>query len=685
MTRVQALQRLLRPKSIAVIGGDSAAEVARQCRAMEFDGALWAVNPHRAELGGIECVESIEQLPAVPDASFVAAPPETSLQIIQQLAKLGAPGAVCFAAGFAEVGEEGARLQRELREVSGDMAIMGPNCHGYLNYLDGVALWPDQHGGERVASGAALVLQSGNLGISMTMQQRGLDLGYVISVGNNGVLGIHHYIETLLEDSRVTAIGLHIEGIDDVAAFSVAAIKALKKGIPVVALKTGRSERGSEITLSHTGSLAGPDRLYDALFERVGVARCDTVSQFLETLKFLSLVGPLADDSVGSMSCSGGDASLVADCADRLRLPMPKFSDRTTARLKTLLGPKVHVSNPLDYHLYIWGDYAKLLSCFTEVLRNNFACALLVLDYPTGDERQTEKWEITERALVDAAAATGRAAIIVSTLPESLPENVRIRLKAAGIAPMQGIDDCLYAIRAATFVGASQARAESVLPVMAPAQSKGDVVALDEWESKQVLSEFGLSIPDGRLCNAAEVLNAAEALGYPVALKAASAGVTHKTEAGAVALGLADAASLSDALIAMQDRFERFIVEEMVGPTVVEIIVGVSRDRNFGLSLLLGVGGTLVELIEDAAFLLLPLQRADVDRALGALRIARLLDGYRGQPGGDRDALVTAVENIGRFAEAYSDSLHELDVNPILVMPHGVVAADALIRKTKNH
>ncbi|MBT8103503.1 MAG: acetate--CoA ligase family protein, partial [Gammaproteobacteria bacterium] len=127
------------------------------------------------------------------------------------------------------------------------------------------------------------------------------------------------------------------------------------------------------------------------------------------------------------------------------------------------------------------------------------------------------------------------------------------------------------------------------------------------------------------------------------------------------------------------------IVEEMVGPTVVEIIVGVSRDRNFGLSLLLGVGGTLVELIEDAAFLLLPLQRADVDRALGALRIARLLDGYRGQPGGDRDALVTAVENIGRFAEAYSDSLHELDVNPILVMPHGVVAADALIRKTKNH
>ena len=198
-------------------------------------------------------------LPGVPDASFVAAPPQASLQIIAELSARGAPGAVCFAAGFAESGTAGEALQAQLREAAGDMAVIGPNCHGFLNYLDGVALWPDEHGGQRAERGVAMITQSGNIALNLTMQQRSIDFSYVISIGNNSALGLHDYIEMLLDDSRVSAIALHIEGIQDIAGFSAAAILALQKGVPIVALKTGRSSLGAEITMSHTGSLAGSD------------------------------------------------------------------------------------------------------------------------------------------------------------------------------------------------------------------------------------------------------------------------------------------------------------------------------------------------------------------------------------------------------------------------------------------
>ena len=687
MSRAHALLRLLRPKSIAVIGGDSAAEVIRQCRAIGFQGEIWAVNQRRRELAGVPCVASIGDLPSVPDASFVAAPPEATLEIIRDLSMRGAPGAVCFAAGFAEIGGDGAGLQQRLRDAAGDMAVIGPNCHGYLNYLDGIALWPDNHGGERVDSGVGLISQSGNIAINLTMQQRGLDYSYVISVGNNGALGIHDYVDALLLDSRVTAIGLHIEGIHDVEAFSAAAIRALGKSVPIAALKTGRSSRGAEITLSHTGSLSGSDQLYDALFERLGIARCNTVSQFLETMKFLSLVGTLPDDTIASMSCSGGEASLVADRADALQLKTPQFTRQSAATLQQLLGANVHVSNPLDYHMYVWGKYDKLLDGFSEVLKNRFSCTLLILDYPLGDYAETEGWEIAERALLGAVAASGQHAVIVSSLPETMPRRVRDRLKAVGIAPMQGIEDCLFAIRAAAFIGRSQDNADNVLPVMATVDSVatgGSTAALDEWDSKRELARYGLNVPEGRVCKAADVLDTADALGFPLVLKAVCSELAHKSEAGAVQINLNSRDAVADALRMMSDRYDRFLLEKMVGPTVAEFIVGVSRDKSFGLTLLVGAGGTLVEMLDDAVVILLPAQRHEIDTAIGSLKINKLIAGFRGQVAGDRKALLDAVEAIARYAVEHKSTLLELDVNPLLVLPNGVIAVDAYIRKREN-
>jgi len=671
MTKAKSLQRLLSPKTVAVFGGNSAAEVVRQCRSIGFAGELWAVNPNRSEIEGIRCVASVADLPGVPDASFIAAPPESTLDIIGDLASRGAPGAICFAAGFAETGaDEGAALQQRLRDAAGDMAVLGPNCHGYVNYLDGVALWPDQHGGQRVENGAALISQSGNIAINLTMQQRQIDFSHVISVGNSTVLGLHHYIDALLEDKRVRVIALHIEGIADIAAFSEAAIHALKKRVPIVALKAGRSSRGAEIAMSHTASLAGSDALYSALFRRLGIARCDTVAQFLETIKFLSIVGPLPEATVASMSCSGGDASLVADFGEHLQLDFPNLSDESAKKLKALLGPNVNVSNPLDYHLYIWGNYEQLRECFRHVLSNHFGCTLLILDYPPGDGDEAANWEISERALITAIADTGGRAVVVSSLPETLPDYVRERLKTSGIAPMQGIEDCLFAIKAAATVGMGQSNADKISAVMSPDAAGGTSETLDEPSSKQALAAFGLSIPTGKTCTAAETVAIANELGYPVVLKAVSNELAHKSELGVVALNLSDDAAVQAATQRM-DGHDQFLVESMAEAVVCEMIVGITRDPTFGLTLTIGAGGILVELVNDSVSLLLPVQRDDIHAAIKTLKVHKLIQGFRGKAAGDMESV---------YAIANKHGLLELDVNPLCVLTEGAVAVDAFIR-----
>ena len=493
MARHDSIRRLLAPRTAAFIGGKDAIAAIRQSRIVGFDGEYLAVNPQRADLDGLPCYHSVADLPVVPDAAFVAAPPAASIEVIRELSRAGAGGAVCYASGFGELGGDGKKLQQELIAAAGDMPVIGPNCHGFINYLDGIALWPDEHGGKRVDKGAALITQSGNVGINLSMQRRGIDFAYVITIGNKTCLSLHEYIDYLVSDGRVTAIGLHMEGIDNVHEFSVAAINALKAGIPIVAIKTGRSAKGARINISHTASLAGEDRLYDALFDRLGIARCNTVAQFLETLKFVSTVGALSSNTIGSMSCSGGEASLIADGADAVGLDMPELSKESSARLSEILGPKVPLSNPLDYHTYAWADRERLTDCFSTMLGNNFGCTMLVLDYPTPEHSDTSSWEIAEQALSDAVTATGRKAVIVSTLTETMRPEAADRIRAAGITPMQGIEECLFAIRAAAKIGAAQASSDRMQPVLTPQTAPGKAVILDEWQSKKLLAEAGVA------------------------------------------------------------------------------------------------------------------------------------------------------------------------------------------------
>ena len=684
MTRIAALQRMLRPESIAVVGGEFAAEVIRQCDKIGYRGDIWPINPRRESMVGRSCFARVDQLPRAPDAAFIAVSREKTIEIVSQLADLGAGGAVCFASGFAEVGGAGIALQKKLVSSMGEMAIVGPNCYGLLNYLDGVTLWPDQHGGERVKQGAAIIIQSGNIGVSLTMQQRSLPLAYMISIGNRAGIATHDYIEVLLEDARVTAIGLHIEGLDNIPAFSRAALKALEQGIPLVVLKSGTSDRGRELALSHTSSLAGADQFYDALFERVGVIRVHTMPQFVEALKFLAIIGPLPGADIASISCSGGEAALIADLVQAQGLSLAPLEAEQRAGLQKVLGEKVIRNNPLDYHTYIWGNEEAQYRCFSAMLQGKQDITLKVLDYPRLDRCDPIDWVKTASAFQRAIAAQGGRGVIVSTLQENLPAPVRELLMDQGIAPMQGIEECLIAIRAAAKIFSKQQRHAEIQPVVNTFATTGEVTILDELQSKELLQSYGIPVPQAASCSAEATVSAARKIGFPVAVKIASATVIHKSDQGGVQLNLQDESEVRAAVAGMRHLSDRFLVEAMAPKPVAELILGITRDAQFGLGLVIGAGGIFVELLQDAVTLLFPIERADVERALASLKIAPLLEGHRGQPPGDRPAIVAAVLALAQLAEDCAAQLVEIDINPLMVLPagQGVLAVDAVIRKS---
>jgi len=681
--RTAALRRLFSPRHIAVFGGNAAAEAIRQCRNLGFSGEIWPVHPRKESVEGLPCFADVASLPSAPDASFIAVPREATVEIVGELAKRGAGGAICYASGFAEVGGVGLELQQQLVKNAGAMALVGPNCYGMLNYLDGVALWPDQHGGERINRGVALITQSGNIGLNLTMQRRAMPLAYLITVGNKGGDSIESMVDALLSDPRVSVIGMHMEGLDDVAAFSKVALKALRQGVPLVALKAGSSALGAQTAMSHTSSLAGPDALYDALFARCGVARVKDPAGLIETCKFLHVHGPLPGKRMISASCSGGEASLVADLAQPRGLQMPPIPDAAANRLRKVLGEKVTVANPLDYHTYIWGDLAAQTECFTGLMDCQFDAHLLVLDYPRLDRCSAQSWSTTVDAFVAAAQSGCKGATVVASLPEDLPEHFASALMHQNIAPMHGLPDCLDAIANAAAIGAAKKRLDQTLalPVVQDLV-QGPEVLLDEAASKRALAAFGLPTPKGAVLAANDVCAYANTLGYPVVLKAVSDQLAHKTEAGAVHLNLQNEEQVRAALEKMAGLSERFLVEQMAKGVVAEVIVGVQRDPQFGLSLTVGAGGVLVEILQDAVTLLFPVQRNNVRDALMALKMWPLLVGFRGRPAGDVEALIDAVMAVANFAERHAHQLLELDVNPVLVMAQGqgVLAVDALIR-----
>lgn len=675
------LQRLLNPRSIAVIGGRAAEVVVRQSLAIGYAGAIWPVNPHRSQLAGVTSYPDLAHLPGVPDAAFVSVNREASIGVVAELARLGTSGVVCHASGYAEDGDEGAGLQRELVAAAGDMALVGPNTLGFVNYLEGAALWPEQQGGARVERGVGLIAQSGNITENLTMQRRSLPVALLVTIGNSAVTGVVDLVEAMLDDPRVTAIGLCLEEIPEVSAFSRVAIEALRRRVPIVALKSGSSELGAQVTLSHTSSLADSDVLVDALLRRVGIARVHDVETLLETLKLAHVHGCRPGTTIASASCSGGEAALMADLAQRAGLRMPPLPEESRSRLHDVLGDRVAVRNPLDYHTYIWGDGERLADCFTALLESGLDQHLLMLDFPRADRCDVDEFDTTVTAWEAAQQKTGARACVVSSLPESMPEEVGLRLLNGGIAPMQGIGTCLAAIVATAAIGAAQQAVDDVLPLPGPgAPLEGPATTWTEVDAKAALAAYGVPVPASVVVpTAVDAAAAAARLGFPVVLKATGDGLVHKSDVGGVVVGLDSEDAVRHAAAAMGDVADAFLVERMVPDAVLELLVGVQRDPRLGLALTLGAGGVLVELVDDTATVLLPTTRAEIRAALRGLRVGPVLEGFRGRVA-DLEAVVSAVEAVATYAVDHADRLLEIEVNPLLVLTEGAVAVDALIR-----
>jgi len=666
------LSRLLRPGSIAVIGGGAwCAQIIRQSRGMDFGGDIQVVHPRGEIIEGIQAVTSLEQLETPPDAVFVGVNRSATIEVVGALASMGAGGAVCFASGFSEAAAEddtGADLQARLVAAAGDMPILGPNCYGFINALDGALLWPDQHGCVAVESGVAILTQSSNIAINLSLQRRGLPIAYVVACGNMAQTSQAQVAYDLLDDPRVTAIGLHIEGFGDLAAWHKLAQRAHAQGVPLIALKVGLSDQAQQAAVSHTASLAGSDAGAAALLGRLGIGRVYDLPSFLETLKLLHMVGPLEYPTLSSISCSGGEASLAADTAVGTCLTFPALTEHQSGALKSALGPMVALGNPLDYHTYIWRDTERMADAWVPMAAEHIGLTLMIVDYPHTDAGD---WICATEAALAVRARSGRPVAVVATLPELMPADVAATLIAGGVVPMSGLREAITAADVAATLAAPEEAS-----VLAPGPDR-ETELVGEVEAKAALASHGLSVPEGRFVDDRGGLGAAAAsLEGPLVLKVS--GLAHKSEAGGVKVGLA-ANEVARTAEAMPEG--SYLLEQMVQGAVVELLLGAVRDPAHGFVLTLGAGGVLTELWQDTATVLVPARAETVEAALRSLRIWPLIEGYRGKPGAKLAAIIDAVMALQDYVIANADSISEVEINPLMCTADAAIAADALLRQ----
>ncbi|MFL2459567.1 MAG: acetate--CoA ligase family protein [Candidatus Pseudothioglobus sp.] len=676
------LHRLISPKSIAVVGNRGANFAIRESLKLGYSHQIWAVHPYLESLEGIKCFKDIKDLPEVPDATFIAVNAESAIEVVSDLKSMGGGGAVLYASGFGEVGAEGLMRNQQLVKAASGMPLIGPNCYGFINSLDGIALWPDVHGCEPVSEGVAIITQSGNIGLNMTMQSSGLPIAYMFTLGNQTNTNIADIIHAMLDDSRVNAIGLHIEGISDIKSFDIAAKRALMMKIPIITIKSGKTKASAKIALSHTSSLTGSDELYNALFERLGIARVETVPEFLETLKLINVLGVIEHGGVASMSCSGGEAGMMADLIDGLEINFPSLTSSHKAKVKQTLNDYVEVDNPLDYHTFIWGDRKRTSECFSAMMSGQFAATMLLLDWPKSKESEQKDWDATLFALSDALSGTSEKAIVLASMADCMPKRIIEECLSLGIAPMVGLDVCLKALNHSYKIGrAFSSNSSPDLEVLRNSSEHKSKQQLTEYQGKQLLKKYGVTIPMGCLVeNVTEAIKAAEEISFPVTLKVSGAKLAHKTELNGVRLNIQNVKTLKEACDDLFKISPELLIEKMIESPICELIIGMDYDPTFGKHIIVGGGGVYVELLQDSSVLILPVSREDIRQALSNLKVFKLLEGYRGGMKGDIEAVIDSVMSVIELIR--TNAVEELDINPLLVLKgsDGVVAADTLIK-----
>ena len=674
--------------------------VAAGSRAIGYAGQLWRVHPTRASTSATPYFRSVDELPAAPDQAFIAVAAPEAVKVAGALQRRGAGGFVCFASGFSELGTEaGTKLTESLLANVPDLPFFGPNCYGIVNFFDRCALWPDQVVGASPARGVALICQSGTLALTMMFNDRSVPIGYIFTMGNQTRLAIEDLIELLCEDERVSAFGLYVEGIKDPERFARAADLARSRGKPIALVKAGRTETAARTAHSHTGSLAGSDNVFDAYCRQAGIARCETLGALCETLKVLHSGGPLGGRRLLAMGASGGDMAMTADVSRDLQLVFPPIAAAPRARLQGILGERVTISNPFDFHTYTWFDPPRQRAVFDTAVSMDVDAVAFVLDCPPEQKADLSAFTVVIDEYVAAAQMAGKAALaakpkddgapgparvaLLASLPETMPASIREQCLDAGVVPLQGLREGLEALNLCGAMGECWHQGSQVT-MLRPAATAGSKTArnLLEREAKQALAAFGVPIPASKQVSINAAVATAREIGFPVVMKAAAATLAHKSDVGGVILNIRNDAAAEAAAAQLGQLADQVLVEAMVSDGVVEILVGMLVDAQFGLTLVVGSGGVLTELVRDSITLLPPFTRESIASGLQRLAAHKLMAGYRGKPAGDVPALIDAILAITNYATANLAILAELDVNPIIVRPAGagVVAVDALIR-----
>ena len=693
----EGLERLLRPRSVAIVGasatpGALGASVLANLQRMGFRGAIHLINPNRAEIGGRPCLKSIEELPSAVDAAVLAIPRAGVLEAIAGLARRGVGAAVIFSAGFAEGGDAGRAEQREITRIAAEhgMLIEGPNCLGVVNHVDGIALTfvETSHAALDGRPGIGIVSQSGAMAcvLGTTLASRNLGVSYSISTGNEAASGVEDFIEYLLGEAQTPVIGLIVEQFRHPRRLLSLARRARAMGKPLVLLHPGRSGAARESAATHTGALAGDFALMRAKVESEGIVTVETLEELGDVLEIALRAPAPRRPGAAVVTESGAFKALALDLTEQVGLALPRLDDANAPALRAAVPAFVPVSNPLDLTAQGLIDpdlYGRTLVALAQDERIGAIVLGVIQTDPATCER---KFPAILEALRQLHAPP---LIVLAGLDEGapVPEPYIRALRTLAVPYFPSAERAVRAVArlsaavSRTPLGPTEPVARTALP---PAS---DVIA--EYRAKAFLGPLGIPFPAGRLVRTLEAaVEAADALGYPVVLKAQSSALSHKSDAGGVVLGLKDRESLgsgwrklhADLARNLPDlRLDGVLLETMARPGL-ELIVGGRNDPDWGAVVLAGLGGVQAELLNDVRLILPGQSRPSIIESLRHLKCGPLLDGYRGSPALDLPALAELIERVGRVL-FHEPAIREIDLNPVIAYPagQGVVALDALM------
>jgi acyl-CoA synthetase (NDP forming) len=690
---VDAISRLLKPRSVAVIGASAdpaktAGRPVAYLRKHGFEGAIYPVNPKADRIGDLRCYPDVMSLPDVPDVAVVLLGAERAHLAVRELSARGCAAAIVLASGYTETGEEGARRQRQLMDAAGSMRILGPNTIGLVNLTDGIVLSATGalEMDEFPVGGIGVVSQSGGIlgALLSRAAARGIGLSKLIATSNEVDLELSDFIEHLADDPDTQVIALYVESVRHPARFRAACLKAARAGKPMVAFKIGRSEAGAKAAVSHTGAMAGADRMYDALFKQVGVIRAQTFSDLLDIPAALATGRRLHGPRVAILTSTGGAGTLVADDLGVAGLQTPAPDEATAAALRALQTGSEAVldRNPIDVTLA--GLRPDLLRGAINTLLASPTYDALVIIVGSSSLAMPELMA----GAIEACLPHSDKPVLAYVSPHA-PE-VAALLTRRGVPAFAAAESCTAALRAMLNVDSFEPPADSAEPVLHVTVDDLPGGSLDEAQAKQLFARFGVPCVQERIVSSpAEAVAAARELGDRVVLKILSSGITHKSDVGGVAVGLAPQAvgerlgrMAADVEARAGVRPQRFLVQEMVGGGT-ELILGLHRDP-LGTAVMLGMGGVTAELFKDTTMRLLPpqggLSREEALAMARELKTWPLLDGFRGRPKADVDALVEAIVAFSRMAAQLGERIVEAEINPVFVLPQGqgVRAADGV-------